>query len=575
MNIKLRTKRKIKKGAQGSITLFMVLILLPTMVFGGVIVDTARMSMCKSAVSGAGDLAMNSQLANYDTVLKDVYGLFASSQLKTDEQITQDVTRYFEDTLVSYGVVSEEDAGSYVETLLGDLRNNLFGENTDDVSNFLNMDITNVTVKPVEDSALNNPDILRNQIVEYMKYRAPIEFGMGFFDSLKTFASLKTQSEVVDKKVKTEESTQDLTKKMEAAIKSIREYDKKFDEFTFTNSLDNNHTTYVYKGSPEFDYDHTLLRLKDKGSENYKNINRLTLIFLIKRLSADDAYLYNTNKKLIDKINNNDYYVRSGLYTPGSYNLVNENDKEASLQSIISTLNSMNYSYKTKFATNHVQDNKINNVSNASKQYANFRAEALNEDGIRKVINLLEQARYCWSSVGSELEQAKQDKQQAQTNMATYKQNVENAEGDYSDSIDTINSNDRSVDNLNTPLITDVRENGITFTVEPNYNQKISKYKQHFNSHFGVNYDNCNGNTGSNKYWVSYLNHQADGVNSQEANYIDCQSTNVGVLYSNLYDIISNVEKYNAEKQKYDAADATVTALEAKKTAYNNVLKKV
>ena len=55
MNIKLRTKRKIKKGAQGSITLFMVLILLPTMVFGGVIVDTARMSMCKSAVSGAGD----------------------------------------------------------------------------------------------------------------------------------------------------------------------------------------------------------------------------------------------------------------------------------------------------------------------------------------------------------------------------------------------------------------------------------------------------------------------------------------------------------------------------------------
>lgn len=132
----------------------------------------------------------------------------------------------------------------------------------------------------------------------------------------------------------------------------------------------------------------------------------------------------------------------------------------------------MNYSYKTKFATNHVQDNKINNVSNASKQYANFRAEALNDDGIRKVINLLEQARYCWSSVGSELEQAKQDKQQAQTNMATYKQNVENAEGDYSDSIDTVNSNDRSVDNLNTPLITDVRENGITFTVEPNYNQK-------------------------------------------------------------------------------------------------------
>lgn len=47
------------------------------------------------------------------------------------------------------------------------------------------MDITNVTVKPVEDSALNNPDILRNQIVEYMKYRAPIEFGMGFLTRLK------------------------------------------------------------------------------------------------------------------------------------------------------------------------------------------------------------------------------------------------------------------------------------------------------------------------------------------------------------------------------------------------------
>ena len=116
-------KYKVKRRIEGSVSVMMVIILLVTMVFSALIVDTSRINMARSMVSSAGDLAVNSALANYDTVLKDVYGLFAMSQaLKEDTSPEQasailnaEIREYFEKTLVSYGVISEAEAGELSE----------------------------------------------------------------------------------------------------------------------------------------------------------------------------------------------------------------------------------------------------------------------------------------------------------------------------------------------------------------------------------------------------------------------------------------------------------------------------
>lgn len=226
MKLSQTAKRRIK----GSISILLIIILVPMMAFVGVIVDTSRLNMAKSMLSSAGDLALNSALADYDTILKDVYGLFAMSQNKED--LAGDIKNYFAKTVAAQGVVPESESEDYVENLFGDFNELLNGNYSDNITNLMKMDMdaSSIVVSPVKNSSLSNPEILRKQIVEYMKFRGPVNIGMGFFDALKSFESVEDQSKVVEKKVEAEEAVQDTTDACATAIKDIRAFDKKFEE---------------------------------------------------------------------------------------------------------------------------------------------------------------------------------------------------------------------------------------------------------------------------------------------------------------------------------------------------------
>ena len=62
---------------RGAISVFLALILLPMLIFSGIVVDVSRLYAAKTVVSGAGDLTMNAALSRYDKKLKDEYGLLA------------------------------------------------------------------------------------------------------------------------------------------------------------------------------------------------------------------------------------------------------------------------------------------------------------------------------------------------------------------------------------------------------------------------------------------------------------------------------------------------------------------
>lgn len=304
-------RSKAKRYVQGSISILLVIILMPMLTMSAIVVDSSRLNLAKSMVSSAGDLTVNTALANYDTILKDVYGLFAMSQTDSEEDFQKRIREYFETTLVGYGVTDEENAKDYVEYLEGGVADYLNGTSgVDEISrNFMNMVVEDdFKATKVANSSLANSEILRTQLVEYMKYRAPLSVGLSFLDSLKSFTTIQDQTTVIKSQVVAQESAQDVTSACKNSIESIRDFDKLIDSI---ESGDKAVKGYAYstdgKTVPLDEYgDQTGMYKSIWKNDNYAHINKLTLVFFTKNPSIDDKVLGKLGStKFIDK--NNSY----------------------------------------------------------------------------------------------------------------------------------------------------------------------------------------------------------------------------------------------------------------------------
>lgn len=65
---------------RGSVSIALSILILPMLVFSGLMIDSSNIYLSKYLTEGSAELAMNAVLANYDSVLKERYGLFATSQ---------------------------------------------------------------------------------------------------------------------------------------------------------------------------------------------------------------------------------------------------------------------------------------------------------------------------------------------------------------------------------------------------------------------------------------------------------------------------------------------------------------
>lgn len=83
------------RKCKGSISIFLCLILLPMVTYSTVIIDASRMQTSKVNLSNAGDLTMNAALSEYETVLKDLYGLFAVSGHESSDKFQKSLEMFF------------------------------------------------------------------------------------------------------------------------------------------------------------------------------------------------------------------------------------------------------------------------------------------------------------------------------------------------------------------------------------------------------------------------------------------------------------------------------------------------
>lgn len=179
---------------KGVISVFLVIILVPIVTACSLFVDAGRIKLAHSVVQSAGDLALNSVLTNFDSDLAEIYGFMASAQ-NTDEAISN-AKDYFKKAMVSQGLPEE-----YSDTYSNALANLLNGGSSDDVINdLLGISLEgDVTIEPVKNGNLTNPELVREQIVEFMKYRAPIEAVSDLWDKFSNMKNNLDDSEEIAK----------------------------------------------------------------------------------------------------------------------------------------------------------------------------------------------------------------------------------------------------------------------------------------------------------------------------------------------------------------------------------------
>lgn len=215
----------------GAITVFLAMILVPIITISSLFVDASRINMADSILDSSADLTLESVLAKYDAELNDYYGLLASAQdaddflSKSNEFLTAQMT--------SNGLTADE-----ANTIISSIYASITGDDQVDLLQIaLEEDSANV-VTPVEGANLSDATMIKKEISEFMKYRAPINLTAELVNKFKKVSKSaedkKEDTDLVDKKSDFYESQSEL---LEKAFE-IFELREEYIEFLEQNDMD-------------------------------------------------------------------------------------------------------------------------------------------------------------------------------------------------------------------------------------------------------------------------------------------------------------------------------------------------
>lgn len=167
------------KRERGAVSVFLVIILVPCMLVASIFVDVGRVYLSKSMAESAADMALNSLMTHYDADLNDWYGMVASCQ-NIDEFYDASIKCY-KNALKSQNLSKDEMntlVGEFSAMIGADSKASDYLRVTDDGDD-------STTIKAVDGANLANATMLKSQIVDFMKYRAPIAITQTAIDKIK------------------------------------------------------------------------------------------------------------------------------------------------------------------------------------------------------------------------------------------------------------------------------------------------------------------------------------------------------------------------------------------------------
>ena len=226
---------------RGSICVLLTLILVPVLMFSGIIVDASRLFASKTVVSGAGDLTMNAALAQYDKKLKDTYGLTAMAKTPDSPDEQQKLEQMFKESINA---------------------KNLTGESSDGLSSLIQLEETGFEAKGVASSSLAENDVFRQQVMEYMKFRGPVYMADDIVGKIKKlpFNNVKKQQKYVKAKSEYALKASELSEPIQEAKEAVEAQTGAVDQLSNTDT-----------GFAEEYQKKTVFRLAAKSLQKYLN----------------------------------------------------------------------------------------------------------------------------------------------------------------------------------------------------------------------------------------------------------------------------------------------------------------
>lgn len=203
--MKLFENRRLK----GAISIFLVIITIPTMLFSAVLIDGSRMASARAMAQEATDLAAASVLASYNQTLKDQFGLFALSE-KDPGKLESIYKESLNATLLASGMEADS---TYSERLWEIMKTTMTGQKSYMDASFLNLYDFQVEESRVEPLySLANQEVLISQMVEYSKFRGlyvmtdRMDIFNGLGNAKKTAEQNQVTSEVMEDKMEADEA---------------------------------------------------------------------------------------------------------------------------------------------------------------------------------------------------------------------------------------------------------------------------------------------------------------------------------------------------------------------------------
>ena len=179
----------------GQITVFLSIVLFAVIMLAGVLIDAARVLTAQTQLERALASSTRSALANYSARLKSDYGVFALST--SDETALKGIIgRYMEKNLS----VDKEPAQKGIVDLYG-------------------FRVEGIKVAPIFN--LSENEVVKNQILEYMKYRAPVRLLEGIWDRLAVVSEAGRMSEAYGRKIAMDRKASKVARLQERLKKDI------------------------------------------------------------------------------------------------------------------------------------------------------------------------------------------------------------------------------------------------------------------------------------------------------------------------------------------------------------------
>ncbi len=227
----------MNKRTHGAVSVFLVIILVPCLLFTSVFIDLSRVLLSKGLSNSASDLALNSLMTNYDADLNDWYGMVASCQ--SIDEFYDESAKFFLRAIKSQDIPDDDIV------LLADYYAHLTENKA--IYDLIKSDVvSDVTIKPVEGADLSNPGLIKDQIIEFMKYRAPIEITRDLISRFKNDDGSMTEeaeaivdseenNELVESKQTFYKTEEELMKDTYKSYCAVYDYYSKSKSYGFTN----------------------------------------------------------------------------------------------------------------------------------------------------------------------------------------------------------------------------------------------------------------------------------------------------------------------------------------------------